>query len=163
MTTRYPLVLNGSTIQELQSTDTLPKDSLPTTTVFTDGVNTFTASLTFNATNTFNAVQTGLVFRETKTVISAANIDLATGVSFSKTISGAITFTVSNIAASGTTSSFLLNLTNGGSTTITWWSGIKWAGGTAPTLTTSGRDRLGFITEDGGATWDGFVLGKDLK
>jgi hypothetical protein len=148
MATRYPLVLNGTTIQEVQSTDTLPKDSLPATTVHTDAANTFTE------------VQTGLVFRETKVAVSASNIDLSAGAIFSKTIAGNTTFTLSNI---GAVSSFLLNLTNGGAFTVTWWLGVKWAGGTAPTLTASGRDRLGFITEDSGTTWDGFVLGKDIK
>jgi hypothetical protein len=59
--------------------------------------------------------------------------------------------------------SFVLDLTNGGSSTITWWSGVKWASGIAPTLTVSGRDVLGFFTHDGGTTWSGLVLGKDLK
>lgn len=40
---------------------------------------------------------------------------------------------------------------------------MKWAGGTAPTLTASGRDALGFYTYDGGTTWTGLVLGKDIK
>lgn len=101
--------------------------------------------------------------KETKVALAANNIDLATGTVFSKTITGATTFTVSNVAAAGLVSSFVMNLTNGGSSVVTWWSGIKWPGGIAPTLTAAGRDRLGFITEDGGATWDGFLLGKDLK
>jgi hypothetical protein len=40
---------------------------------------------------------------------------------------------------------------------------MKWAAGTAPTLTASGRDVLGFFTYDGGTTWSGLVLGKDIK
>ena len=100
--------------------------------------------------------------QETKVAMAANNIDLSTGNVFSKTISGATTLTVSNVPASGTSVTFTLNLTNGGSATITWWSGVKWAAGTAPTLTTSGRDRLVFTTEDGGTTWDGFVAGKAM-
>jgi hypothetical protein len=101
--------------------------------------------------------------QEHKSAISASNIDLSTGNYFSKTISGTTTFTVSNTPASGTVASFILDLTNGGSATITWWSNVKWAGGTAPTLTSSGRDVLGFFTYDAGTTWTGLVLGKDLK
>jgi hypothetical protein len=67
------------------------------------------------------------------------------------------TLTVSNIPASGTSYSFCLVLTNGGSAVVTWFSGVKWAGGAAPTLTTSGRDRVFFMTEDGGTTWDATI------
>lgn len=102
-------------------------------------------------------------FKEAQVAMGANNIDLATGNFFSKTISGATTLTVSNVPASGTAASIVLNLTNGGSGSITWWSGMKWVGGTAPTLTTSGRDVLGFFTYDGGTTWTGLVLGKDVK
>ena len=104
---------------------------------------------------------TGL--REVKVAMAANNIDVATGNLFTKTISGATTLTTSNVPASGTLASFILDLTNGGSATITWWSGVKWAGGTAPTLTAAGRDVLGFYTHDGGTTWTGLLLGKDAK
>lgn len=101
--------------------------------------------------------------REAKAPINAANIDLNAANFFTRTITGAITLTVSNVPTTGTTASFILDLTNGGAGTITWWSGMKWAGGTAPTLTASGRDVLGFFTHDGGTTWTGLVLGKDVK
>lgn len=104
---------------------------------------------------------TGL--REVRAALPANNIDLATGNVFTKTISGATTLTVSNVPAAGTAASFILDLTNGGSAAITWWSGVKWAGGTVPTLTAAGRDVLGFFTHDGGTTWTGLVLGKDVK
>lgn len=100
---------------------------------------------------------------ETKVAVAASAIDLSLGNYFTKTISGATTFTVSNVPASGTVGEFILDLTNGGSATVTWWAGIKWASGTAPTLTASGRDSLGFYTYDGGTIWTGVVIGKDLK
>jgi hypothetical protein len=102
-------------------------------------------------------------FKETSTASSSNNFDLSTANYFTHTVSGATTFTVSNTAASGSVSTLILNLTNGGSATITWWSGMKWAAGTAPTLTASGRDVLGFFTYDGGTTWSGLVLAKDVK
>ena len=101
--------------------------------------------------------------KQTRVAVAASAIDLNLGNYFSKTISGTTTFTVSNVPATGTAASFVLDLTNGGSATINWWSGMKWAGGTAPTLTSSGRDVLGFFTHDGGTTWTGLVLGKDVK
>lgn len=104
---------------------------------------------------------TGL--REAKVTMGANDVDLRAGNYFTKTISGVTTLTVSNVPATGIAASFILDLTNGGSATITWWSGTKWAGGTAPTLTAAGRDVLGFFTHDGGTTWSGLVLGKDVK
>lgn len=109
---------------------------------------------------------TGL--KETQVAMAASDIDLSAGNYFTKTISATTTFTVSNVPASGTAASFILDLTNGGSQTINWSTSfgtavIKWAGGTAPTLTTSGRDVLGFYTYDAGTTWTGLVLGKDVK
>lgn len=101
--------------------------------------------------------------KETKVAMAANNIDLATGNYFTKTISTTTTLTVSNVASAGTSNSFILDLTNGGAGAITWWSGVKWAAGTAPTLTTAGRDAIGFFTHDGGTTWSGLVLGKDIK
>jgi hypothetical protein len=89
------------------------------------------------------------------------NVDTTAGNVFTKTISGTSTFTVSNVAAAGTAVSFLLDITNGGSAVITWFTGIKWGGGSAPVLTTSGRDLLGFITHDG-VTWSGVIISKAL-
>lgn len=104
----------------------------------------------------------GKAINETKVAISASAIDLTAGNVFTKTISGATTFTVSGTPASGTVASFILELTNPGAN-VTFWSGVKWAGGTAPTLTTTGTDVLGFYTHDGGTTWRGLVLAKDSK
>lgn len=115
----------------------------------------------FTSTNYFPSVK-ATAYQETKVAVSASNIDLSLGNYFSKTISGATTFTVSNVPATGTAFSFILDLTNAASS-VTWWSGVDWANGVAPTLTTSGRDSLGFYTYDGGTTWSGFVLGKDMK
>jgi hypothetical protein len=118
---------------------------------------TGTGSVVLSTTPTFIGT------RETRVTMGANDINLNTGNLFTKTISGATTLTVSNVPAAGTSVSFILDLTNGGSAAITWWSGMKWTGGTAPTLTASGRDVLGFFTHDGGTTWTGLVLGKDVK
>ena len=50
-----------------------------------------------------------------------------------------------------------------GSRTVTWFSTIKWAGGSAPTLTTtaSKADVVGFIVT-GADTYDGFVVGQNV-
>lgn len=101
--------------------------------------------------------------KETKVDMLDNNIDLQTGNVFTKTITAATVFTFSNIAASGIVNSIVLELTNGGSGIITWPAGVKWGNGTAPILTTSGVDILGFYSHDGGVTWRGMVLVKDSK
>ena len=101
-------------------------------------------------------------YKSSVVAVAASAIDCSAGNYFTKTASGALTWTVTNVPASGAFT-FLLELTNGGTGTQTWMSGIKWPGGTAPTLTTSGVDVLGFITDDGGTTWRGVQLMKDSK
>lgn len=121
---------------------------------------------TSSASSTYLALAGGALtggLREAKVAMAANDISLSAGNYFTKTISTATTLTVSNVPTTGTAASFILDLTNGGAGTITWWTGMKWAGGTAPTLTASGRDVLGFFTHDGGTTWTGLVLGKDVK
>jgi hypothetical protein len=114
--------------------------------------------------NTFTGAQTfGAAVYEDFNVIAASNIDLSLGNYYSRTISGATTLTVSNTPAAPFVASFILELTNGGIGAITWWAGVRWAGGTAPTLTAAGLDLLGFYTRDGGTTWRGMLLSKDNK
>ena len=50
-----------------------------------------------------------------------------------------------------------------GSRTVTWFSTIKWAGGSAPTLTTtaSKADVFGFLCT-AADTYDGFVVGQNI-
>jgi len=101
--------------------------------------------------------------RETRVVMGANDIDLALGNVFIKTISGATTFTISNVLSTGNVNSFTLRLTNGGSSAITWFGGVRWSGGSAPTLTASGVDRISFESDDGGITWEQTGILKDIK
>lgn len=112
-------------------------------------------------TQTLSA-KTITALKETKTTSSSYNFDLAAGNYFTHTAS-ANNLTVSNVPATGTVASFIIELTNGGASTFSFWSGVKWAGGTVPTLTASGVDILGFYTHDGGTTWRGLLLAKDSK
>lgn len=92
------------------------------------------------------------------------DIDLTNGNVVTATVdTSANTFTFSNPPASGKAGSFTLILTNGGSQTVNWPAAVDWAGGTAPTLTTSGVDILTFTTVDGGAIWYGFAAGLDMQ
>ena len=92
------------------------------------------------------------------------DIDLTLGNSISATVdTSANTFTFSNPTASDEQCGFVLYLTNGGSQTVNWPASVDFAGGTAPTLTTSGVDILCFTSIDGGTRWYGFAAGLDMK
>ena len=89
-------------------------------------------------------------------------IDLALGNNVVATVdTSGNTFVFSNPTASDELCGFTLFLTNGGSQTVTWPATVDWAGGTAPTLTTSGIDILVFVTTDGGTIWHGMVASAD--
>jgi hypothetical protein len=83
--------------------------------------------------------------------VAALDIDCSAGNYFTKTINGNSTFTVSNIPASRSYA-FTLELTHT-SGSITWFSGVEWPGGTAPTLTTGKTHLFMFVTDDGGSRW----------
>jgi hypothetical protein len=104
---------------------------------------------------------TGL--HETAIAMPALNIDCNAATIFTKTITANSTFTVSNVPAAGTSASFVLELTNGGASTVTWWANVKWAGGTAPGLTVAGTDILGFYTINGGTAWRGLALALNIS
>ena len=63
--------------------------------------------------------------REVKVAVTTNNIDLLEGNYFTKTIISTSTLTVSNVPASNVACSFILDLTNGGSSIITWWPNVK--------------------------------------
>jgi hypothetical protein len=94
-------------------------------------------------------------------------IDLEDGNVHNVTLTANCTFTFSNPPASGTSGSFtlFLNQDGTGSRTATWPGSVKWAGGTAPTLTTtaSRTDILVFTTIDAGTIWYGAVSGQDFS
>ena len=92
------------------------------------------------------------------------NLDIENGNVISATISTSeSTLSFTNPSASGSCCSFTLILTNGGSQTVNWPAAVDWAGGTAPSLTSSGVDILTFTTVDAGTTWYGFAAGLDMS
>jgi len=123
------------------------------------GASTFTGTIAAQGRVTLaSAIHEARVDLSTATQINVSQANY-----FIRTITTDTTFTVTGTPATGTVASYILDLTNGGSATITWATGTVWAGGTAPTLTSSGRDVLGFFTHNGGGAYNGFVLGKDVK
>jgi hypothetical protein len=93
-------------------------------------------------------------------------LNLETSNIFTVSLNAAITtITITNVPASGSGASFTLIFTaDGTARAVTWPSSIKWAGGTAPTITsTSGKvDSFAFFTSDGGTTWQGYVGGQNF-
>ena len=133
----------------------------------------FKESVSFSASVQFNdAMVVRPYFKDYGEVVNAIgatgggtqDIDLTLGNVVSATVdTSANTFTFSNPSATGRCCSFTLILTNGGSQTVNWPASVDWAGGTAPTLTTSGVDILEFFTVDAGTNWYGFAAGLDMQ
>ena len=117
-------------------------------------------------THTFNNIAQTLQINnifEAPVDMGAGNaVAITTGSYFIKTVTTASTLSVSGVV-SGRVNSFVLELTNGGNHTVTWWSGIKWEGGVPPQLTANGVDILTFTTRDDGVTWRGSLNSKDSK
>jgi hypothetical protein len=118
-----------------------------------------------NGTNFINSTRAITSYATTSTsigsVTGATGININLGNYFTATTAGVTTWTFANPIASSACG-FVLKLTNGGSATQVWPS-VKWPGGTAPTLTTSGIDVLTFLTDDSGTTWRGVATMLDSK
>lgn len=88
-------------------------------------------------------------------------LNITTANVFKATTTAATTFSFGNPAVSGRTSIIMLELTNGGAYTITWPAAVIWDGGSAPSLQSSGKDILMFITDDAGTNWRGVRVWKE--
>mgnify|MGYP003115856892 CR=1 FL=1 len=83
--------------------------------------------------------------------------DVDNGGAFSITTSGNTTFTFTG-ASSGYGQGFVLQVTAGGTHTLTWPGTVDWAGGSAPDAPASGASNLYvFYTRDGGSNWIGVL------
>jgi hypothetical protein len=108
------------------------------------------------------------ISEESTTITSsagAATLNMQDGTNFLHTLTENVTYTFSNPAASGKTSSFTLKVVQDATArTITWPTSVDWAAATAPTLSTdSGAvDVFVFMTHDGGTTWYGFTAGQAM-
>lgn len=93
------------------------------------------------------------------TAVAASAVDCSKGNYFTKTYSGALTWTFINVPTSGFYR-FVLRLTRSAGGTQTWPSTVRWNGDNPPSLTgtNGGNDVLEFLTDDGGATWRGWRL-----
>jgi hypothetical protein len=108
------------------------------------------------------------IYEEFLAVTSSSNattIDLRLGTNFLHDLTEATTFTFSNPAASGLTSTFTLKIIQDSTArAITWPAAVDWPAATAPTLTATnnGVDYFVFTTNDGGTVWYGFTAGQAM-
>lgn len=99
---------------------------------------------------------------------NAATVDFNNGNHAQITLTANLTtLTISNPPASGTVGMMMLYISQDatGSRTLTWPASVIWAGGTAPTVTTtaSRTDIFTLITRDGGTTYAGAVVGQNYS
>jgi len=148
-----------------------------------DGATVTTAQLDYNAVSvlgkteaskTVTADSNGVVtfdngvYEESVAVTSSsgnATLNMREGTNFTHTLTENTTYIFSNPAPSGYVSSFTLKITQDSTArTVTWPSGVKWAGNVEPDVSTdSGHiDIYVFITYDAGSNWYGFVAGQHM-
>ena len=118
----------------------------------TAGVSTFAAATHQNAGTKITGSQTANI-----TTMGANDVNCSVGNYFKKTISGATTFTFSNVPT-GVVYTFSMEITLNGSNAITWPSSVKWNADTAPAITDGKTQMFIFITDDGGTRFRGSAL-----
>ena len=134
----------------------------------TAGANSFTGSQNLQDNELIRAKLRDYSETVSSPAISSGTLtlNLETSNIFTVSLNAAITtLTISNPPASGSGGSFTLIFTaDGTARAVTWPASVKWAGGTAPTITsTSGKvDSFAFFTSDGGTTWQGYIGGQNF-
>ena len=114
------------------------------------GLSTFRAGIVISG----GGVNATGVYKGNISAVSGTAIDCSQGNYFTKTITGATTFTITNVP-SGCVYSFTFEVTCNGSNSITWPAAVKWPLDTAPTISDAKTQLFTFITDDGGTRWRG--------
>ena len=110
-----------------------------------------TATLNVSGISTFASQVSGI------TAMGANAVDCSTANYFTKTITGATTFTFTNVPT-GVAYGMTMEVTLNGSNAITWPAAVKWPADTAPTITDGKTQLFMFVTDDGGTRWRGSSL-----
>ena len=116
------------------------------------GVSTFAAQIEANGGTKITGSQTSNI-----SAMGANAVDCSAGNYFTKTITGATTFTFTNVPT-GVAYTFTMEVTLNGSNAITWPGSVKWPADTAPTITDGKTQVFIFLTDDGGTRWRGSSL-----
>ena len=113
------------------------------------GVSTFAAQIEANGGTKITGSQTSNI-----SAMGANAVDCSAGNYFTKTITGATTFTFTNVPT-GVAYTFTMEVTLNGSNAITWPAAVKWPADTPPTITDGKTQLFVFLTDDGGTRWRG--------
>ena len=116
------------------------------------GVSTFAAQIEANGGTKITGSQTSNI-----SAMGANAVDCSAGNYFTKTITGATTFTFTNVPT-GVAYTFTMEVTLNGSNAIPWPGTVKWPADTAPAITDGKTQMFVFITDNGGSRWRGSSL-----
>lgn len=146
----------GITNTNISGSANIDTSKVSGTAVNLSSVQTLTGKKTFAGT-----VSTTTTLTPSAAATATCNLDLG-NLFFITMPAGNITIALSN-ASVGQCFVIRILQDGGGSRTVTWFTTIRWAGGTAPTLTTtaSKADTFGFICT-GSGTYDGFIVGMNI-
>jgi hypothetical protein len=113
------------------------------------GINVIAGVSTFSGGTNITGSQTSNI-----SAMGANAVDCSAGNYFTKTITGATTFTFTNVPT-GVAYTFTMEVTLNGSNAITWPASVKWPADTAPSITDGKTQLFVFLTDDGGTRWRG--------
>jgi hypothetical protein len=140
MANRYPLVLNGTTVQELQSGDAVTGLIIGTDVQAYDADTAKT-----DVAQSFTAAQRGAI----SALTDGATItpDFAVANNFSVTLGGNRTLANPSNITAGQSGSIFVTQDGTGSRTLAYGTNYDFAGGTAPTLSTTAAavDRIDYV------------------
>ena len=113
------------------------------------GINVIAGVSTFSGGTNITGSQTSNI-----SAMGANAVDCSSGNYFTKTITGATTFTFTNVPT-GVAYTFTMEVTLNGSNAITWPATVKWPADTPPAITDGKTQLFVFLTDDGGTRWRG--------
>ena len=132
--------------------------------------NTYDVALVGNTVTLTGITQFGAGYTEAEVANTSATgtwtMDCSAANFFELTLTGSITISPSNVPASTRmwSGTIVAKQDATGGRTITWPTGIKWPGGSAPPATTTANaiDIWSLMTYDGGSTWVGSLTVKNV-
>ena len=113
------------------------------------GINVIAGVSTFSGGTNITGSQTSNI-----SAMGANAVDCSAANYFTKTITGATTFTFTNVPT-GVAYTFTMEVTLNGSNAITWPASVKWPADTPPAITDGKTQLFVFLTDDGGTRWRG--------
>lgn len=152
-TAKQDTLVSGTNIKTVNGSSIVGSGNLVVGDVTLTGAQTLTNKTLSSPTNAGAIYDNGSVQSNIVDLVSGTNFDCSAGNYFVRTVNSNVTLTVSNVPSSRAYA-FTVEITHT-SGTITWFSGVQWPGGTAPTLTTGKTHLFTFVTDDGGARWRG--------